>query len=231
MFDAPGLVDALTHRRSDLSLVTMVGLARPAGTDHGAGPPALPAGAPVRGGAVVCSRWWYRRSCWWSESARSSPTATTPPIGTFTGAAVQPAPQQPPAVHPGAGVRDPGAAVQLPVDRRRAARRPASGPWSRRPATSARRGSTILWRVRPADPAHLGPDRGRSSPSPWSSASSPSPASCSTRPSPCGCCSSRTTTGSSRSALALMSLLLTWVVLLLFTLIAGRDPSTRKAQQ
>jgi putative spermidine/putrescine transport system permease protein len=31
-------------------------------------------------------------------------------------------------------------------------------------------------------------------------------------------------------ALALMSLLLTWVVLMVFTAIAGRDPSTRKAQ-
>jgi putative spermidine/putrescine transport system permease protein len=31
-------------------------------------------------------------------------------------------------------------------------------------------------------------------------------------------------------ALALMSLLLTWLVLIVFTLIAGRDPSTRKAQ-
>jgi putative spermidine/putrescine transport system permease protein len=31
-------------------------------------------------------------------------------------------------------------------------------------------------------------------------------------------------------ALALMSLLLTWIVLLIFTIIAGRDPSTRKAQ-
>jgi putative spermidine/putrescine transport system permease protein len=32
-------------------------------------------------------------------------------------------------------------------------------------------------------------------------------------------------------ALALMSLLLTWVLLIVFTLIAGRDPSTRKAQK
>jgi putative spermidine/putrescine transport system permease protein len=32
-------------------------------------------------------------------------------------------------------------------------------------------------------------------------------------------------------ALALMSLVLTWLVLLAFTAIAGRDPSTRKAER
>jgi putative spermidine/putrescine transport system permease protein len=38
------------------------------------------------------------------------------------------------------------------------------------------------------------------------------------------------TDGQLSVALALMSLLLTWLVLIVFTVIAGRDPSTRKAQ-